>query len=80
MSSTPVTGTWMAKEIAEQPVAVRDTLAALLPLRDELAGLAGDRPRVLFVGRGTSDNAAIYHSRVDVRDSQPNVVTLVSNR
>jgi len=50
----------MASEIAEQPETVRRTLAALLPLREPLAQLASRRRRVLFVARGSSDNAAIY--------------------
>jgi glutamine---fructose-6-phosphate transaminase (isomerizing) len=52
--------TQMVREIAEQPAAVRRTLEALLPLRSEVAALASGRRRVLFVARGTSDNAAIY--------------------
>jgi glucosamine--fructose-6-phosphate aminotransferase (isomerizing) len=52
--------THMAREIAEQPEAVRRTLARLLPLREELRSLARDRRRVLLVARGSSDNAAIY--------------------
>jgi len=52
--------TRMAQEIAEQPAAVRRTLAALLPLRPVLAELFAGRHRVLFVARGSSDNAAIY--------------------
>lgn len=52
--------TRMAAEIAEQPRAARATLDALLPLRAELWALAADRRRVLFVARGSSDNAAIY--------------------
>ena len=52
--------TQMAQEIAEQPDAVRRTLAALLPQRDALRGLADGRRRVLFAARGSSDNAAIY--------------------
>ena len=47
-------------EIAEQPDAVRRTLAALLPQRDALRGIAEGRRRVLFVARGSSDNAAVY--------------------
>jgi glucosamine--fructose-6-phosphate aminotransferase (isomerizing) len=50
----------MAQEIAEQPAAVRRTLAALLQLRPELAKLFAGRRRVLFAARGSSDNAAIY--------------------
>lgn len=52
--------TVMADEIAEQPEAVRRTLAALLPLRGDLRALFADRRRVLFVARGSSDNAATY--------------------
>jgi glucosamine--fructose-6-phosphate aminotransferase (isomerizing) len=50
----------MAQEIAEQPAAVRRTLAALLPQRAELAELFAGRRRVLFAARGSSDNAAVY--------------------
>jgi len=53
-------GTRMAEEIAEQPEAVRRTLAALVPQRDAIAGLFRGRRRVLFVARGSSDNAAVY--------------------
>lgn len=52
--------TQMAREIAEQPEAVRRTLAALRPRRAEIAALAQGRRRVLFVARGSSDNAATY--------------------
>ena len=58
MSNHPVTQ--MAREIAEQPEAVRRTLAALLPRREGLRTLADGRRRVLFAARGSSDNAAIY--------------------
>ncbi len=50
----------MAREIAEQPDAVRRTLAALRPCRPALAELCKGRRRVLFAARGSSDNAAIY--------------------
>ena len=53
-------GTRMAEEIAEQPEAVRRTLAALVPQRDAVAGLFRGRRRVLLVARGSSDNAAVY--------------------
>src|SRR6188474_26122 len=53
-------GTRMAEEIAEQPEAVRRTLAALIPQREPVARLFRGRRRVLFVARGSSDNAAIY--------------------
>jgi glucosamine--fructose-6-phosphate aminotransferase (isomerizing) len=58
MSNPPVTQ--MAREIAEQPDAVRRTLAALLPQRDALREIAETRRRVLFAARGSSDNAAVY--------------------
>jgi glutamine---fructose-6-phosphate transaminase (isomerizing) len=50
----------MAREIAEQPAAISRTLDALRPLRREIAALAAGRRHVLFVARGSSDNAAIY--------------------
>jgi glucosamine--fructose-6-phosphate aminotransferase (isomerizing) len=50
----------MAREIAEQPEAISRTLEALRPLRREIAVLAAGRRHVLFVARGSSDNAAIY--------------------
>lgn len=52
--------TQMALEVAEQPDAVRRTLARLLPLRTDVRRLASGRRRVLFAARGSSDNAAIY--------------------
>jgi len=52
--------TLMADEIAEQPVAVARTLEALLPLRPEVRRVAAGRRLLLFVARGSSDNAAIY--------------------
>ncbi|MCW2797354.1 SIS domain-containing protein [Nocardioides sp.] len=52
--------TQMAREIAEQPEAVRRTLAALEPRREAIAALMEGRRRVLFAARGSSDNAAIY--------------------
>lgn len=52
--------TAMAAEIAEQPEALARTLDALLPRREEVRRLAGQRRHVLFVARGTSDNAAVY--------------------
>jgi len=50
----------MAQEMAQQPAAVAATLAALRPLRARIRELAGDRRQILFVARGSSDNAAIY--------------------
>src|SRR5450755_87530 len=50
----------MGREIAEQPAALRATIDALLPRRGEAARLATQTREVLFIGRGTSDNAAVY--------------------
>jgi glucosamine--fructose-6-phosphate aminotransferase (isomerizing) len=50
----------MAQEVAEQPAAIAATLAALRPLRSQIAELAKGRQQILFVARGSSDNAAIY--------------------
>ncbi len=50
----------MAQEIAEQPAALRATIGALLPRRPEVARLASETRQVLFIARGTSDNAAVY--------------------
>ncbi len=52
--------TRMAREIAEQPEAVARTLEVLLPVRPELARLAAGTRHVLFVARGSSDNACVY--------------------
>lgn len=50
----------MAREITEQPAAVARTVAALQPLQPRLATAAEGRRHVLFVARGSSDNAATY--------------------
>jgi fructoselysine-6-P-deglycase FrlB-like protein len=50
----------MLSEIAEQPEALRRTFAALLPRIGELEALAGETRQVLFIARGSSDNAAVY--------------------
>jgi len=52
--------TMMASEIAEQPAALDATLAELLPLRGELRRLDAGRREVVFIARGTSDNAGVY--------------------
>jgi glutamine---fructose-6-phosphate transaminase (isomerizing) len=52
--------TQMATEIAEQPEAVARTLDAMRPLRPELTRLAERSKQVLFVARGSSDNACVY--------------------
>jgi len=50
----------MRAEIAEQPAALRRTFDTLLPLAGELAALARETRQVLFIARGSSDNAAVY--------------------
>jgi fructoselysine-6-P-deglycase FrlB-like protein len=50
----------MLAEIAEQPEALRRTFAALLPRIGELEALAAQTRQVLFIARGSSDNAAVY--------------------
>ena len=52
--------TTMRKEIAEQPAAIQATLDALLPRTGEITALAEGTRHVLFIARGTSDNAAVY--------------------
>lgn len=52
--------TQIRKEIAEQPEALARTLDAVLPLRPEIARVTQTCRHVLFVARGSSDNAAIY--------------------
>jgi glutamine---fructose-6-phosphate transaminase (isomerizing) len=58
--SVPVTA--MRSEIAQQPAALRATLDALMPRGGEAAELARGCRQVLFIARGTSDNAAVYGS------------------
>ncbi|MCF6474197.1 SIS domain-containing protein [Nonomuraea sp. MG754425] len=52
--------TKMRSEIAEQPTALRATLDALLPQIDEIKALGEQTRQLLFIARGTSDNAAVY--------------------
>jgi len=52
----------MRQEIGQQPEALRATIEALLPRRPEVARLAATTRTVLFIARGTSDNAAVYGS------------------
>jgi glutamine---fructose-6-phosphate transaminase (isomerizing) len=54
--------THMRTEIGQQPAALRATIAALLPRAAEAAVLARETRQVLFIARGTSDNAAVYGS------------------
>jgi glutamine---fructose-6-phosphate transaminase (isomerizing) len=50
----------MRTEIAEQPAALRRTLDSLLPRVPDITRLARDVRQVLFIARGSSDNAAVY--------------------
>jgi fructoselysine-6-P-deglycase FrlB-like protein len=50
----------MRTEIAEQPEALRRTFGALLPQAGELGALGRATRQVLFIARGSSDNAAVY--------------------
>ena len=52
--------TRMRAEIGEQPAAVTATLEALLPLAGEIERLGEGARQVLFIARGSSDNAAVY--------------------
>ena len=54
--------TQMRAEIGEQPAALRATLSQLLPRTSEIAAVGEDTRHVLFIARGTSDNAAVYGS------------------
>lgn len=50
----------MAREVAEQPAALARTIESLRPMRKPIRELVAGRRTVLFVARGSSDNAAIY--------------------
>jgi glucosamine 6-phosphate synthetase-like amidotransferase/phosphosugar isomerase protein len=50
----------MRQEIVEQPEALRLTFQGLLPQVAELQALARGTRQVLFIARGSSDNAAVY--------------------
>lgn len=50
----------MRQEIEEQPAAIRRTIDALLPAVPTLRRVARDCRHVLFIARGSSDNAAVY--------------------
>jgi fructoselysine-6-P-deglycase FrlB-like protein len=50
----------MRAEIFEQPAAVAATLEELLPLAGEIERLGAGLRQVLFIARGSSDNAAVY--------------------
>lgn len=79
--------TIMASEIAEQPETLATTLERLLPLRDEMRAVATGRRHLLFAGRGTSDNAAVYgrylcetHSGRRASSAAPSVATHYRSR
>jgi fructoselysine-6-P-deglycase FrlB-like protein len=59
MTTAPLP-TLMRREIEEQPAAIERTLAALRPLVPDLRRTAADCRQVLFIARGSSDNAAVY--------------------
>jgi glucosamine 6-phosphate synthetase-like amidotransferase/phosphosugar isomerase protein len=50
----------MRVEITEQPEALRRTFDALLPQAGALEALGRETRQVLFIARGSSDNAAVY--------------------
>jgi len=52
----------MHAEILQQPAALQATIDALLPRAAEAGELARSTRQVLFIARGTSDNAAVYGS------------------
>jgi glucosamine--fructose-6-phosphate aminotransferase (isomerizing) len=52
----------MRAEIGEQATALRTTLDHLLPRVAEIGLLARETRQVLFIARGSSDNAAVYGS------------------
>ncbi|PKK12596.1 SIS domain-containing protein [Thermomonospora sp. CIF 1] len=52
--------TRMRAEIGEQPRALRDTIEVLLPRMSDVGLLARGTRQVLFIARGSSDNAAVY--------------------
>lgn len=62
MAGNEVDCSLMRQEIGQQPAALRATIDALLPRRAEVAALAAGTRSVLFIARGTSDNAAVYGS------------------
>jgi glutamine---fructose-6-phosphate transaminase (isomerizing) len=62
VSGNEVGSSLMHQEIEQQPAALRATIDALLPRRAEVARLADGTHTVLFIARGTSDNAAVYGS------------------
>jgi glucosamine--fructose-6-phosphate aminotransferase (isomerizing) len=57
---TAASSSLMRREIEEQPAALARTLSSLRPLVPELRRLARGHRQVLFIARGSSDNAAVY--------------------
>lgn len=77
----------MRQEIGEQPEALRRTLTAVLPEVPALRRLAAGTRQVMFVARGSSDNAAVYGKYLcEVRGgrlatlSSPSVATTYGSR
>jgi glucosamine--fructose-6-phosphate aminotransferase (isomerizing) len=73
----------MSKEICEQPQALTDTLDALLPSIATIQDLARDVRHVLFIARGSSDNAAVYgrtlcevHAAIPASLASPSTATV----
>src|SRR5882757_7763652 len=73
----------MAREIAEQPAALAATFEHVLPLRHDITRLAAGRRHVIFVARGSSDNAGVYgrylteiHAGRQASLAAPSVATL----
>jgi glutamine---fructose-6-phosphate transaminase (isomerizing) len=50
----------MRREIGEQPGAVERTIKELVPLAGDIARLGEGIRHVLFIARGSSDNAAVF--------------------
>jgi glucosamine--fructose-6-phosphate aminotransferase (isomerizing) len=50
----------MRQEIEQQPEALARTIDALRPLAAEIRSVGGPARHLLFLARGTSDNAAVY--------------------
>lgn len=77
----------MRSEIAEQPEALRRTLGELLPLRSKIAELGQNARQVLFIARGSSDNAAVYgryllqaHTGYLATHGSPSIATVYGSR
>ncbi len=62
MAGNGVGPSLMRQEIEQQPEVLRATIESLLPRQDEVRRLAAQTRQVLFIARGTSDNAAVYGS------------------